>query len=66
MAPEGIRDILGRIGRKIEKAESAMVIASAGLALFCAPDRGIGFAQCDRAFAQRNPAGGQSAFARSH
>ena len=34
MAPEGIRDILGRIGRKIDKAESAMVIASAGSRYF--------------------------------
>jgi len=34
MAPEGIRDILGRIGRKIDKAESAIVIASPGSRYF--------------------------------
>ena len=34
MAPEGIRDILGRLGRKIDKAESAVVIASAGSRYF--------------------------------
>jgi flagellar biosynthesis protein FlhA len=34
MAPEGIRDILGRLGRKIDKAESAIVIASAGSRYF--------------------------------
>ena len=30
MAPEGIRDIVSRLGRKIEKAESAVVVSSAG------------------------------------
>ncbi len=30
MAPEGIRDVVSRLGRKIEKAESAVVISSAG------------------------------------
>jgi flagellar biosynthesis component FlhA len=30
MAPEAIRDILGRIGKKIEKSEGAIVIASGG------------------------------------
>jgi flagellar biosynthesis protein FlhA len=34
MAPEGIRDILGRIGRKIDKAESAIVISSPGSRYF--------------------------------
>jgi flagellar biosynthesis protein FlhA len=34
MAPEGIRDIVGRLGRKIDKAESAVVIASAGSRYF--------------------------------
>jgi flagellar biosynthesis component FlhA len=34
MAPEGIRDILGRLGRKIDKAESAIVITSAGSRYF--------------------------------
>ncbi len=34
MAPEGIRDIIGRLGRKIDKAESAVVIASAGSRYF--------------------------------
>ncbi len=34
MAPEGIRDILARLGRKIDKAESAVVIASAGSRYF--------------------------------
>jgi flagellar biosynthesis protein FlhA len=34
MAPEGIRDILARLGRKIDKAESAIVIASAGSRYF--------------------------------
>jgi flagellar biosynthesis component FlhA len=30
MAPEGIRDILARIGRKVESLESAVVISSSG------------------------------------
>jgi flagellar biosynthesis protein FlhA len=30
LAPDAVRDILGRLGRKIEKNESAVVIASAG------------------------------------
>ncbi len=30
MAPDAIRDVLARLGRKIEKSESAVVIASAG------------------------------------
>jgi flagellar biosynthesis protein FlhA len=34
MAPEGIRDILGRLGRKIAKSESAIVITSAGARYF--------------------------------
>jgi flagellar biosynthesis protein FlhA len=34
MAPEGIRDILGRIGRKIDKAESAIMISSPGSRYF--------------------------------
>jgi flagellar biosynthesis protein FlhA len=34
MAPDGIRDILARIGRKIAKAESAVVITSAGARYF--------------------------------
>jgi len=34
MAPEGIRDILGRLGRKIAKAETAVVITSAGSRYF--------------------------------
>ncbi len=28
MAPEGIRDILARLGRKVDKAESAIVVSS--------------------------------------
>jgi flagellar biosynthesis protein FlhA len=34
MAPDGIRDILGRVARKIDKAESAIVIASPGSRYF--------------------------------
>jgi flagellar biosynthesis protein FlhA len=34
MAPEGIRDILGRLGRQITKAESAVVITSSGSRYF--------------------------------
>jgi flagellar biosynthesis protein FlhA len=34
MAPDGIRDILGRLGRKIAKSEAAVVIASAGSRYF--------------------------------
>jgi flagellar biosynthesis protein FlhA len=34
MAPEGIRDILGRLQRKIAKAEAAVVITSAGSRYF--------------------------------
>ncbi len=34
MAPEGVRDILGAIGRKIDKAESAIVISSPGSRYF--------------------------------
>jgi flagellar biosynthesis protein FlhA len=34
MAPEGIRDILARLARKIDKAESAIVIASPGSRYF--------------------------------
>jgi flagellar biosynthesis protein FlhA len=34
MAPEGIRDILGRLGRQIAKAESAVVITSYGSRYF--------------------------------
>jgi flagellar biosynthesis protein FlhA len=34
MAPEGIRDILGRLQRKIAKAETAVVITSAGSRYF--------------------------------
>jgi flagellar biosynthesis protein FlhA len=34
MAPEGIRDILGRLGRQIAKAESAVVITSSGSRYF--------------------------------
>lgn len=30
MSPEGIRDIVSRLGKKIEKSESAVVVASAG------------------------------------
>jgi flagellar biosynthesis protein FlhA len=30
MAPEGIRDVVTRLGKKIEKSESAVVVASAG------------------------------------
>jgi flagellar biosynthesis protein FlhA len=34
MAPEGIRDVLGRLQRKIAKAETAVVITSAGSRYF--------------------------------
>ncbi len=34
MAPEGIRDILGRLGRNIAKAEAAVVITSSGSRYF--------------------------------
>jgi flagellar biosynthesis protein FlhA len=34
MAPEGIRDILGRLSRKIDKSESGVVISSAGARYF--------------------------------
>jgi flagellar biosynthesis protein FlhA len=34
MPPEGIRDILARIGRKIEKTETGVVISSAGARYF--------------------------------
>jgi flagellar biosynthesis component FlhA len=34
MAPDGIRDILGRLARKIAKAESAVVVTSAGARYF--------------------------------
>jgi len=34
MAPEGIRDILGRLQRKIARAEAAVVITSAGSRYF--------------------------------
>ena len=34
MAPEGIRDILGRLGSQIAKAESAVVITSSGSRYF--------------------------------
>jgi len=34
MAPEGIRDILGRLSRQIAKAEAAVVITSSGSRFF--------------------------------
>ena len=52
-----------RLGRKIEKAESAVVIASAGSRHFLRQIAGIGVAQLDGAFAQRDSAGSEGAFA---
>ena len=52
MAPEGIRDILGRLQRKIAKAEIGRGDYQRRVTLFPAADRGVVDAELDGAVAQ--------------
>ena len=64
LPPDNIRDILARFGRKIEKTEAAVVVASAGSRYFVRQIAGNVAAECDRAVAQRDSVRGQSALQR--